>query len=240
MKLHIGTSGWSYDHWKGSFYPKDISGEKMLSYYANYFSTVEINATFYRLPKEETVKTWKQTIGKNFQYAVKASRYITHQKKLNDPKQSTQKFFDRIKLLQPKLAPILFQLPPRWHADKQRLANFIEYLPDSYQYVFEFRDQSWFDDEIIDLLRETKTGFCIYDLEGNESPTHITADFVYIRLHGSGARYKGSYSEKLLQKWVDRFKTWTDDGKEIFCYFNNDYGGHAPRNAKMLLELTEN
>jgi len=236
-KLHIGTSGWSYEHWKGNFYPDKIKGKEMLSCYSDKFKTVEINASFYRLPSEKTLKDWYQSVADDFTFSIKASRYITHQKKLNDPQRSIKKFFDVIPKLDDKQGPILFQLPPNWHKNTERLADFIDALPSDYSYVFEFRDPDWFADDIVDLLRETDTAFCIYDLEGEETPIHITSDFVYIRLHGPGAKYRGSYSKKLLEKWVHRFREWHKHGLEIYCYFNNDYGGHAPRNAALLMEM---
>jgi uncharacterized protein YecE (DUF72 family) len=236
--LHIGTSGWSYEHWKGPFYPEKISGDEMLPAYADQFSTVEINATFYRLPSAKTVKHWKQAVPDDFIFAVKASRYITHQKKLNDPKESTKKFFDRLSLLGNKLGPVLFQLPPNWHKDEQRLSTFLDVLPKAYQYVFEFRDPSWFDQTIINQLKQKNASFCIYDLEGNESPMCITANFIYVRLHGPGARYQGSYGDKLLKKWIKRFNQWADNGKQIYCYFNNDYEARAPLNAQLMKQKT--
>lgn len=235
--IHIGTSGWSYDHWKGPFYPEKTSGEEMLSLYAEHFQTVEVNNTFYQLPSTDTLKNWKETVSDNFLFALKASRYITHQKKLNDPAESIKKFFDRIEVLDDKLGPILFQLPPRWHKNAERLSNFIDVLPKGYRYVFEFRDPTWFSDDIIELLSETNCAFCIYDLEGEQTPEHVTTDFVYIRLHGPGAAYQGSYSEQLLEKWVEKIDRWSAEGKEIYCYFNNDYAGHAPNNASVLQKL---
>ena len=235
--IHIGTSGWSYDHWKGPFYPEDLPGSEMLSHYAGEFNTLEINGTFYRLPEENTVNDWRETVPDRFVFSVKASRYITHMKKLNDPVQSTRKFFDRVKILENKLGPVLFQLPPRWHKNRKRLERFMKALPEGYRYTFEFRDPSWFEDDVIDLLKENNAAFCIYDLAGRVSPFHTTADFVYIRLHGPGEKYRGNYSEDLLEKWVDKFKQWRAENREIFCYFDNDYEARAPRNAKTLINM---
>ena len=235
--IHIGTSGWSYDHWKGPFYPDKIKGQDMLSTYAEHFQTVEINNTFYRLPSKETLKKWKDTVPDKFLFSVKANQYITHRKKLNDPAESIENFFDRIKILDEKLGPILLQLPPRWHKNRERLSEFIEVLPKEYRYVFEFRDKSWFSEDIIKLLSQTNCAFCIYDLEGEETPEHVTTDFIYIRMHGPGAKYQGSYSKNLLEEWTKKFARWGKDNKEIFCYFNNDYAGHAPDNAELLQKL---
>jgi len=236
-KIHIGTSGWSYNHWKGSFYPEKTSGNRMLPFYANHFSTVEINATFYRLPSIKTLEKWYRAVPEDFVFSVKASQYITHRKKLNVPKESIKKFFDHIPSLKNKLGPILFQLPPNWHKNILRLADFNAALPDNYRYVFEFRDPDWFADDIVDLLNENNIAFCIYDLEGNEIPLHITANFAYVRLHGPGPKYQGNYSKELLEKWADRFQEWMEEDLEIYCYFNNDYGGHAPKNATLLEEI---
>jgi len=134
--------------------------------------------------------------------------------------------------------PILFQLPPRWHKNADRLSEFINVLPPKYRYAFEFRDSSWFDDTILSLLEENNAAFCIYDLEERETPFHVTTDFAYIRLHGPGAKYQGRYSEKLLQPWIERITNWMNDGKEVYCYFNNDFAGHAPRDARRLLEMS--
>ena len=142
----------------------------MLGYYSGQFNTVEINSTFYRLPSIETIQNWRASVPEDFRFAVKASRYITHQKKLRDPVQSIENFFDRIKGLDEKLGPILFQLPPRWHKNRDRLSEFINALPTAYRYVFEFRDPSWLDDTILSLIEENKAAFCIYDLEGQAPP----------------------------------------------------------------------
>jgi len=235
--IHIGTSGWNYNHWKGVFYPDKISSDEMLSYYITQFNTLEINGTFYRLPSPKTLKHWKNTVPDHFIFSVKASRYITHMKKLNDPAESIKKFFDRVPLLGKKLGPILFQLPPHWHKNTGRLKTFIEALPDEYPYTFEFRDETWFDEDILKLLSEKNAAFCIYELGGKESPIHITSDFIYIRLHGPGEKYQGNYTKKQLESWAVKFKSWVDQGKEIYCYFDNDYEGRAPQNARLLIDL---
>jgi uncharacterized protein YecE (DUF72 family) len=236
-KLHIGTSGWSYQHWKGLFYPENVKEADWLTYYSSHFDSVEINSTFYRLPSEKTAQNWKHSVPKNFTFSVKASQYITHQKKLKDPVQSSRKFFESLKLLTDNLGPLLFQLPPRWHKNVERLRNLIQILPVENRYAFEFRDLSWFTEDIIELLTDTDTAFCIYDMEGNETPLHTTTDFVYIRLHGPAAKYQGSYSKELLEKWAERFGEWLEEGKEIYCYFNNDYEAYAPKNAATLLQM---
>jgi uncharacterized protein YecE (DUF72 family) len=235
--VHIGTSGWHYKHWLGSFYPAELPTREMLKFYSQHFSTVELNNTFYNLPKPSAFDTWRETTPKNFLFAVKGSRFITHMKKLKDPDSSTKKFFDGIDRLGPKLGPILFQLPPRWNLNLDRLAEFLESLPREHRYVFEFRDASWLVQEVYDLLREHKAAFCIHDLAGEQTPLEITADFTYIRFHGPGrAKYAGSYSDSQLKEWSGRIGEWTRELSQVYVYFNNDIGGHAVNNAKQLAE----
>jgi len=237
--IHIGTSGWHYGHWAGPFYPKDVSKERFLSYYADRFYTVEINNSFYRLPEKKTFKQWQDTVPVGFIFAVKASRFITHMKKLKDPGQTLSIFMERIEGLQDKLGPILFQLPPYWSRNIERLKAFLSALPGGYRYAFEFRDPSWFHYEVYGALAERGAAFCIYELAGLQSPREITADFTYIRLHGPGDAYSGCYGAETLAGWVDAFSRWAKEGKEIYCYFDNDELGYAARNAAELQELVE-
>ena len=191
-RIWIGTSGWSYRDWVDVFYPRGLKPEERLAYYAERFDIVEINSTFYRLPSPEALIGWRDAVPDHFVFACKASRYITHMKKLNDPKPSVKSFVERVRLLGDRLGPILFQLPPRWHADPKRLERFLEILPKPGRYAFEFRDATWFTPEILDLLAEHHAAFCIYDLNRRCSPLTITADFIYLRLHGPGTAYQGS------------------------------------------------
>jgi len=236
-QIHIGTSGWSYKHWRGTFYPKGLKIKDEFEYYLKHFNTVEINNSFYRLPKKETFAAWRESVPSNFVYVVKASRYITHMKKLHDPKQSTALFFDHVALLEEKLGPILFQLPPFLKANASLLANFLEQLPKSFRYVFEFRNADWYRDDIFDLLREYNCAFCIYELAGHQSPVETTADFVYVRLHGPGGKYQGSYSDEALSQWAESCKNWSKT-KDVFVFFDNDEKGYAAFNALRLIEIT--
>jgi uncharacterized protein YecE (DUF72 family) len=237
-KVHIGTSGWHYKHWLGPFYPADLPDREMLGFYAKQFDTVEINNSFYHLPAIATFNSWRDNTPKDFLFAVKASRFITHMKKLKAPKTSTKKFFLRAEKLERKLGPILFQLPPRWHVDPERLAQFLEALPKEHQYTFEFRDRSWHVAEVYDLLRKHNAAFCLYDLSGSETPLEVTADFTYIRFHGpTEARYAGSYPAQTLKKWARRISDWRRDLKDIYVYFNNDTSGHAVNNARQLKNM---
>lgn len=235
--IHIGTSGWHYDDWTGPFYPEDMNAKDFLACYAESFQAVEINASFYRLPTKKALKDWHAQTPRDFVFAAKASRYITHMKKLKDPKQSSAKFFTAVKALGNKLGPILFQLPPNWRVNAERLAAFLDALPGGHRYAFEFRDETWFCDEVLDLLRAHKAAFCIYDLDRKTSPKEVTADFVYVRLHGPKGPYKGSYDDNTLKRWADDISRWRKGRHDVYVFFDNDQKGYAPRNALRLREL---
>jgi len=236
-RIHIGTSGWHYVHWRGSFYPQELPPEAFLSYYNRHFHTVEINNSFYQLPKIETFEVWRRAVPQSFIFAVKGSRYITHMKKLKDPEKSVSKFLERVRILKEKLGPILFQLPPRWKRNPERLESFLEILPKEFRYAFEFRDPSWFRDETLEALSRHGAAFCIYDLAGFQSPKAVTADFIYIRLHGPGDKYQGKYSPQALAGWAGALAAWGKRKKEIFCYFDNDQAGYAAQDALSLQGL---
>jgi uncharacterized protein YecE (DUF72 family) len=232
--LYIGTSGWSYEHWKGPFYPEDLASQDMLGHYAQRLRSVEINASFYRLPERATFEHWRDAVPDGFRFSVKASRYITHMKKLKDPKASVRRFFTRAGALGRALGPILFQLPPRWSLDERRLADFLDQLPVQYRYSFEFRDSTWLNDRSFALLRQHNAALCIYDLAGFLSPLEITADFVDVRLHGPKTAYGGSYETRALARWAKRISTWSRTGHTVYCYFDNDERGYAADNALRL------
>jgi uncharacterized protein YecE (DUF72 family) len=236
-RIHIGTSGWHYRHWKGPFYPRDLPDNCLLEHYVKHFQTAEINNTFYRLPEKETFAQWRDSVPDGFIFSVKASRYITHMKKLKEPEKAVGAFVERLEALGNKLGPILFQLPPRWQVNVDRLGRFLELLPGSHRYAFEFRDPSWFGDETDDLLAEKGAAFCIYDFERRQSPRSVTADFVYVRLHGPDGAYQGNYDDTALKDWAQSFSSWAGHGKEVFCYFDNDEKGYAALNALKLTEL---
>jgi uncharacterized protein YecE (DUF72 family) len=238
-EIYIGTSGWHYRHWIGTFYPSTTKANKQFDFYKQVFNTVEINNSFYRLPSPETFKAWYQESPENFSFCVKASRYITHMKKLKEPKDTTRRFFENVRSLKEKLGPILFQLPPSWKVNSDRFKEFLDSLPDRYRYVFEFRNSTWYSEEIFDLLRNHNCAFCIYELAGHQSPTNITADFVYVRLHGPGDKYQGSYSHDQLSDWAEQCKDWQHQGLNVFIYFDNDQNGYAALNARLLKELVQ-
>lgn len=234
--IHIGTSGWSYKHWRGNFYPLNLSAKEYLKYYCEHFSTVEINNSFYHLLNEKTVENWTKTVPSDFIFAVKANRYITHIKRLKEPEIRIANFIKSINPFDKKLGPILFQLPPKFGFNPERLKSFIETLPKEYRYVFEFRDKSWFNPETYDILRKNNVAFCIYYLGDYESPREITADFAYMRLHGLGGLGSNKYSDEDLNKFCSYIINCNRQGKEFFCYFNNDEAGYAVENAFELKE----
>jgi uncharacterized protein YecE (DUF72 family) len=198
-QLHIGTSGWHYEHWQGPFYPQDLPKREWLGWYSQRLSSVEINNSFYQLPSAETLQEWRQTSPEGFQFSVKASRYNTHMKKLKEPGEALNNYLERVDLLGEKIGPILFQLPPNWHINLQRLKDFLKTLPvRGYRFVLEFRDPSWFEPQVYDLLALHDVAFCIYDFSGRLSPRKVTADCVYIRLHGPEQAYEGNYDVQTL------------------------------------------
>ena len=233
-RAYIGTSGWSYPHWKGPFYPVDLPDRQLLAYYCRHFHTVEINNSFYHLPSEAALDQWRRTTPADFVFAAKASRYITHMKKLREPEKSCETFLQRMSVLGRKLGPIVFQLPPRWHYNGERLATLLAFLPRSRRYAFEFRDPDWINDEALALLQQHNAAFCIYELAGFRSPLHVTADFVYIRLHGPGGAYQGKYDGRTLAAWARRIQDWLKAGLDVYCYFDNDEAGYAVENARDL------
>ena len=234
--IRIGTSGWYYDHWKECFYPAGLPKSKWLEHYAEYFNTVEINNTFYHLPKAQSIQRWHQLAPKGFLYAVKANRYITHIKRLKDTAEELKRFFERVGLLEGHLGPILYQLPPSLHKDLDLLESFIKLLLRSEPSVFEFRHESWYSDDTFELLSEFGVGFCIHDMPGKESPRVVTAEIIYVRFHGSTGRYSGSYPKSALETWAKWLKTQSKKARSIHAYFNNDIEGHAISNAETLRE----
>lgn len=237
--IHIGTSGWHYKDWVGPFYPDDTRPKGMLAYYAGEFGVVEINNSFYRLPDTKTLSTWKASTPERFTFAFKASRYITHNKKLRDAGEALDKMVGVVSALGDKLGPILFQLPPRWKVNSQRLDGFLGMMPPGLRVAFEFRDPSWFNDEVYGILRSHGAAFCIYELDGRKSPTEVTGDLVYIRLHGPDGAYKGSYSTRDLSGWAGAISSWTRSGKDVYCFFDNDERGYAAQNALELKRMLE-
>lgn len=236
-QAHIGTSGWHYKHWKGNFYPAEIDPAEMLQSYLKRLDTVEINNSFYRLPTKEAVKNWVRQTPPDFIFAVKASRYITHNRKLKDPEATFATFMDVAKGFGKKLGPILFQLPPSWKVNEERLNTFLAALPPRHRYAFELRNESWHTPGIYNILREHNAAFCIFELNGFQTETELTADFAYVRLHGPGNAYQGDYSSSALRSWARKIGSWTDRNHDVFLYFDNDQAGFAAKNAVELQRM---
>jgi len=223
-----------YDHWKGPFYPEDMGSDDMLPFYAQTFDTVEVNNTFYQLPSKDKVKRWAEDSPGGFLFVIKANRYITHMKNLLDPEEPVNTLMERVEILGEKLGPILFQLPPHWNVNAERLADFLEVLPPGPRYVFEFRDESWYVDVVYRLLEEREAAFCIHDHRDAPSPEEVTSDFIYLRFHGPTGDYGGKYREEDLRDWAEKIGGWQEGDRDVYAYFNNDMRGYAVENAREL------
>ena len=234
---YIGTSGWVYPHWRGVFYPWNLPSGQWLEHYAARFDTVELNNTFYRLPSESAFKRWKDDAPAGFTYAVKASRYITHMKKLAGVEEALPRFLERCHLLGDRLGPILYQLPPFWACNADRLRDFLRLLPRNLDHVFEFRHASWLNETVFALLEAHGAALCIVSLPDFPCLLRATAPFVYVRLHGAEAKYGSCYNERELGWWAEQILGFVQDGKEVYAYFNNDAYGYAVQNAVRLKEL---
>ena len=238
--IRIGTSGWSYAHWRRIFYPEDMPSARWLTYYARYFDTVEVNNSFYNLPAQTTLSKWRQIVPNRFVFAVKANRFITHMKKLKNVDDAISVFLERMTALRRGLGPILFQLPPNLRFDVNRLTDFLDLLPARRRYVVEFRNSGWLDDRAIELLAEKRVAFCIHDLLDVPCPSHVTSSFSYFRFHGFNEKYSGSYPKKVLTKHAEKMAGMLDSGKDVYAYFNNDASGYALQDAIALRKLVSN
>jgi uncharacterized protein YecE (DUF72 family) len=237
--IRIGTSGWHYPHWRGAFYPEKLPTSRWLDYYAQHFDTVELNSTFYRLPLETGLNTWRESTPKNFRFAAKGSRFLTHMKKLKDPAPGIAKFFERIDRLERKLGPIVFQLPPFWEVNLERLEGFLEALPPRHKYAFELRNPTWHTAEVYRILHRHGAAFCIFEIAGFQSGLELTADWTYVRLHGPAGAYEGSYPDATLRTWAERIRAWQRELRAAYLYFDNDQSGYAARNALRIKTFLE-
>lgn len=235
LKVYLGTSGWHYGHWRGIFYPADLKREKWLNFYSNYFNTVEVNATFYRDIKSSTFEKWYSSVNEKFIFSVKISRQITHFKKLRIDKILIDNFLKKVSTLKEKLGVILIQLPPSLRFDQSLIDEFLSLLDRKYKYAIEVRNKTFIDDKFLTLLRRDNVAFCISDSAGRY-PFHeaITADFIYLRLHGSKKIYASEYTEEELIYLEEKIKNWN---KLTFVYFDNDFMGFAFKNALRLKDL---
>jgi len=233
----VGTSGWSYQHWRDVFYPADLPSSRWLGFYASHFSTVEVNNTFYRLPAPETFAKWARQAPPGFVYALKANQFITHIRRLREPEEPVHRFLERARLLGEHLGPVLYQLPPRFPPDIERLEHFLSVLPADLTHVFEFRDVRWLSDSVFGLLERYGAALCIADMPGQECPVRATSRTVYVRFHGNQVLYGDSYTSEELALWAARLAYFVADGRQIFAYFNNDAGAYAVENAWELARL---
>jgi uncharacterized protein YecE (DUF72 family) len=235
----IGCSGWNYDHWKGLFYPAESSSSGWFSEYASVFSTVEINNTFYCRPRGSTFRNWHDQAPRGFIYAVKANRFITHMKKLKDPAKPVKLFLERARILKDHLGPVLFQLPPHWSVNPERLDAFTDMLPRErgLAYVFEFRDSSWYDERVCKMLSKKRMSICLHDMKGSATPDISVGPLCYVRFHGATGLYGGKYPDKILRKWVGVIRKALKQKKRVYAYFNNDAEANAPRDALRLIEM---
>jgi uncharacterized protein YecE (DUF72 family) len=234
--IHVGTSGWQYGQWRGRFYPRGLPQRAWLEHYVSVFSTVEVNNSFYQLPKEETFDRWRQTTPRDFLFAVKASRYITHIRRLREAKDSVDLFWSRATHMRSKLGPVLFQLPPNFKADPPLLASFLRVLPKRMRAAFEFRDDSWQTDEVLRLLDEAGAAWVLGDRPGWRVPQIVTGGWSYVRFHQGRSIHPG-YARSKLRRWADRIAS--AQAGDTFVYFNNDALGAAPEDALTLARLLQ-
>ena len=239
-RVWIGTSGWHYDSWRGRFFPERMPLKNQLQYYASQFSTTELNGVFYRTPTQEAVKSWRAQTGNDFVFAWKASKFITHWKRLSGNSANSLELLEsRLSLLGDKAGPILFQLPPQFQANPERLASFFDLLANKRRYSFEFRHPSWYVPKVFRLLSDRNISLCISDHHDAPAPWKRTADFVYIRGHGPSGRYKGHYPPQILADWNRRIRSWKKQGCDVYVYFDNDQKSAAPADALKLRLLLE-
>jgi len=237
-KIRIGTSGWSYPAWWGPFFPPSVRKKDALAYYVTQFDSVELNNPFYRTPTLDAVRSWAETAPGTFRFAWKASKFITHWKRLSKAcANSLDLMYSRLEPLGAKAGPVLFQLPPQMKADAQRLSDFAAMLDRRWRYSFEFRDRSWYADDVIDILRAHDLALCISDHADAPAPWVRTASFVYVRGHGPSGRYHGNYSDKMLEDWAAAIAKWRAQGADAWCFFDNDVKSAAPFDAARLKTL---
>jgi len=237
VSYNIGTSGWQYDHWRGDFYPAGLPKRLWFDYYAREFATVELNNSFYRQPKDASWDRWVAMAPPRFRFAVKANRFLTHIKRLKDVEQPLERFLRGAERLKAHLGPVLYQLPPNFDCDaenRERLEAFLTMLPKRHDHVIEFRHDSWHTDEVLHLLRRNGVAFCCHDMQGLHPPIAVTSEIGYVRLHGRA--YGGNYGSASLNTWAKRLQDMQRDARDVWVFFNNDLGGHAPRNAQSLIE----
>jgi uncharacterized protein YecE (DUF72 family) len=235
--IHIGCSGWVYKHWRGIFYPEGLPQKRWFERYAEEFDTVEINASFYRLPLASTFEGWRDKAPPGFHYAVKVNRFITHMKKLLDCEAEVDRFIALARPLGEKLGPLLYQLPPSLKLNLERLERFLERLPPDLTHVFEFRNKDWYVPDTYALLDRHGASFCVHDMPGSKTELVAVGPIAYVRFHGGEGKYWGRYSDEGLLSWTDWVVEQTRSGRPVWCFFNNDIHGHAIQDARTLKSM---
>jgi uncharacterized protein YecE (DUF72 family) len=236
-EIRIGCSGWLYRHWRELFYPPKVAQRLWFDHYAATFGTVELNTSFYHLPKPESFAKWRDQAPPGFRYAVKAPRFITHMKKLKDCAEPVEEFLRRARNLGDRIGPILYQLPPRWACNLERLDEFIALLPADLAHVVEFRDKSWLTAEVLALLDARGVSFCVHDMAGSATERWAAGPVAYVRFHGGAGKYWGRYPDEVLLSWADWIVAQAAAGRDVWCYFNNDIGGAAIEDALTLRSM---
>ena len=247
--IRIGCSGWNYKHWRGPVYPREMPARLWFDHYASIFDTVEVNNTFYKLPEPATFAAWRQRSPAGFLFAIKASRFLTHLKRLRDPEEPVTRLFEHARELGDRFGPILYQLPGNFHRDLERLDAFLAVLPRTLgeiggspralplRHAMEFRHPSWYADETRELLRSHGVAMCLHDKAGSAINAPLDGPFTYVRFHGPGGRYYGRYEIARLETWAARLCEQARSGCDVFAYFNNDPEGMAVVNAQELRAL---
>jgi uncharacterized protein YecE (DUF72 family) len=233
-RIRIGCSGWNYKHWRGLFYPEGLTQKQWFAFYAEHFDTVEINNSFYRLPKAETFEAWRAAAPAGFCYAVKANRFLTQAKKLKDCEAPLERMMAPFRALRDRLGPILYQLPPRFRINLERLESFLKLLPKDVVSVFEFREPSWHVPETFALLDRYRASFCVHDMPGSASERIAVGPIAYLRFHGASGKYWGRYPDEGLLSWTDWIVAQAKAGRPVWAYFNNDIHAHAIHDAQTL------
>jgi uncharacterized protein YecE (DUF72 family) len=233
-RIRIGCSGWNYRHWRERFYPGGLPVRSWFAFYAEHFDTVEINNSFYRLPSAETFDKWRDQAPPGFRYAVKANRFLTQAKKLKDCEEPLARMMAPVRRLGPTLGPILYQLPPRFRINLERLESFLKLVPKDVAIVFEFRDKSWLVPETLDLLDRYGASFCVHDMAGSATERRAVGPIAYVRFHGGAGKYWGRYPDATLLGWTDWIVDQARQGRPVWCYFNNDIDAHAIDDAQTL------
>ena len=235
--IHVGCSGWVYEHWRGILYPEGFPQRLWFQRYSEEFDTVEINASFYRVPKADTFDGWRGKAPEGFRYAVKVNRFITHLKKLVEVEEALDEFVALARKLGPTLGPLLYQLPPSLKLDLDRLEGFLKLIPKDMSNVFEFRNNSWYVPQTYSLLDRYGASFCVHDMPGSKTDRVAVGPNAYVRFHGGEGKYWGRYSDEGLLSWTDWILEQSRQGRAVWCYFNNDIHGHAIHDAQTLKSM---